>query len=175
MKFTLRAYEPSDFEAISALDRECFPPGIAYTRRMLRRYLAHPGADCLVAYSSEEYSTPATGTVLPDTVLAGFIVAEQEGTEAHIITLDVAEAYRRAGTGTALLAEMERRLAGRGVKRVTLETAVNNEAGVAFWQRHGYSTVGVFKRYYLERLDAYYMVKALPSNAPRARSHAGST
>jgi ribosomal-protein-alanine N-acetyltransferase len=171
MKFTLRSYEPSDFEAISVLDRECFPPGIAYTRRMLRRYLAHPGADCVVAYAAKESSTPAS----LDTLLAGFIVAEQEGAEAHIITLDVAEAFRRAGTGTALLTEMERRLAGRGVKRVTLETAVNNEAGVAFWQRQGYSTAGVFKRYYLERLDAYYMVKALPSSAQRARSHSGST
>jgi ribosomal-protein-alanine N-acetyltransferase len=180
MKFTLRAYEAADFEAISVLDRECFPPGIAYTRRMLRRYLAHPGADCLVAYAAAETSSPASSTVLPSTglrgtALAGFIVAEQEGAEAHIITLDVAEAYRRAGTGTALLVEMERQLAERGVKRVTLETAVNNEAGVAFWQRHGYSTAGVFKRYYLERLDAYYMVKALRSSDARsAQGHAGS-
>jgi ribosomal-protein-alanine N-acetyltransferase len=175
MKFNLRAYETADFEAISALDRECFPPGIAYTRRMLQRYLAHPGADCLAAYAADESSTPASSAVLPGAALAGFIVAEQKGSEAHIITLDVAEAYRRAGTGTALLVEMERRLAGRGVNRITLETAVNNEAGVAFWQRHGYSTVGVFKRYYLERLDAYYMVKALPSNARNARGHAGSS
>ncbi len=99
-------------------------------------------------------------------------MTEEDGAEAHVITLDVAEAYRRAGTGTALLVEMERRLAGRGVKRVTLETAVNNEAGFAFWQRHGYSTVGVFKRYYLERLDAYHMVKVLPSSDARsARGH----
>jgi ribosomal-protein-alanine N-acetyltransferase len=170
MTFTLRAYEPTEFEAISALDRECFPPGIAYTRRMLRQYLAHPGADCLVSYAVDESSTSASTSLL-----AGFIVTEQDGAEAHIITLDVAEAYRRAGTGTALLVEMERRLAGRGVKRVTLETAVNNEPGVAFWQRHGYSTVGVFKRYYLERLDAYYMVKALASSARSARGHAGSS
>jgi ribosomal-protein-alanine N-acetyltransferase len=167
MTFTQRAYEPSDFEAISALDRECFPPGIAYTRRMLRQYLAHPGADCLVAYATDESSRLASSSLL-----AGFIVTEEDSAEAHIITLDVAEAYRRAGTGTALLVEMERRLAGRGVQRVTLETAVNNEAGVSFWQRHGYRTVGVFKKYYLDRLDAYYMVKPLPSSA---RSHAGSS
>jgi ribosomal-protein-alanine N-acetyltransferase len=148
--FTLRPYETGDFEAVSTLDRECFPPGIAYTRRLLRSYLRQPGADCLVAQTA-------------DAGLAGFIMAEAQGAEAHIVTLDVAESYRRAGTGTLLLVEMERRLAAQGVKRVELETAINNQAGIAFWQRHGYRAVGLLKGYYLDRLDAYYMLKELAS------------
>jgi ribosomal protein S18 acetylase RimI-like enzyme len=42
-----------------------------------------------------------------------------------------------------------------------LETAVENAAGVAFWQRHGYRTVATLKRYYLGRLDAFEMRKKL--------------
>ena len=56
-------------------------------------------------------------------------------------------------------------LAARGVRRVSLETATTNEPAVAFWQRHGYRTVAVLKRYYLGRLDAYEMRKILPGVA----------
>src|SRR5580658_4281915 len=106
MAFTLREYEPSDFEAIYALDRACYPPGISYSRRTLKWFLALPGADCLVARSSAQHPTE----------IAGFIIAEAEGSEAHIITIDVAEAYRRSGVGTALLGKMEQRLAARGAR-----------------------------------------------------------
>jgi len=43
-----------------------------------------------------------------------------------------------------------------------LETATDNEAGVAFWQRHGYRIEATLKRYYLRRIDAYEMRKILP-------------
>jgi ribosomal-protein-alanine N-acetyltransferase len=82
-----------------------------------------------------------------------------------LITIDVAESRRRSGVGTALLGQMEQRLARRGVRRVELETATSNEAAVAFWQRHGYRTHGVIPRYYLGRLDAYAMVKFLSHEA----------
>ena len=65
------------------------------------------------------------------------------------------------GVGTVLLQEIEQRLAKRGVCRVSLETATSNEAGVAFWRRHGYRDLGVLRRYYLGRLDAYAMRKIL--------------
>jgi ribosomal protein S18 acetylase RimI-like enzyme len=46
-----------------------------------------------------------------------------------------------------------------------LETATENEAGVAFWQRHGYRIEATLKRYYLRRMDAYEMRKILPGGA----------
>jgi ribosomal protein S18 acetylase RimI-like enzyme len=61
-----------------------------------------------------------------------------------------------------LLTAMENNIAAQGVHTVLLETAVNNEAAVAFWLRHGYRIEGVLKRYYLGRTDAYEMRKLLP-------------
>jgi len=150
MTFRIDEYAPNDFEALHALDQTCYPAGISYSRRTLKWFLALPGAGCLVAKSAEN----------PTEVL-GFIIAEHEGAEGHIITLDVAESSRRSGVGTALLREMEQRLAACGVSRVELETATTNEAGVAFWRHHGYRTHGVIPRYYLGRLDAYAMSKKL--------------
>ena len=50
-----------------------------------------------------------------------------------------------------------------------LETAVDNAAGVAFWQKHGYCTCGVLEHYYSGKTDAYSMIKIL-SRASGAKS-----
>ena len=92
---------------------------------------------------------------------------------AHVITLDVAEKFRRGGIGSALLAESERNLALRGVRHILLETAANNEAGVAFWQRHGYGIEATLKRYYLGRIDAYEMRKILQTTTNQRKADAG--
>ncbi len=153
MQFTLRDYSPSDLETLYDIDQACYPRGIAYSRRMLRWYLGQRGALCIVAQAKR------TGT--DERPVLGFIIAHARGEEGYIVTIDVLEDHRRSGIGTALLQETERRLAKMGVRYVGLQTATNNEAGVAFWQRHGYRTLGVNRGYYLGRVDAYEMLKEL--------------
>jgi len=60
-----------------------------------------------------------------------------------------------------LLREMEQDFAFQGVRSVLLETSVENESGIAFWERHGYRTEAVVKKYYLGKIDAYEMRKKL--------------
>jgi [ribosomal protein S18]-alanine N-acetyltransferase len=152
MALLLRSYDPQDFATLHRLDQRCFPPGISYSKTMLRYFLKLPTAD---------------GTVAEDAAkIVGFILTEENPPLAHVITLDVAESHRRQGVGSALLAESERNLALRGVRTILLETATDNEAGVAFWQRHGYRIEATMKRYYLRRIDAYEMRKILPGSAP---------
>lgn len=91
--------------------------------------------------------------------IMGFMVAVADGSNAHIITIDVAERHRRTGVGSALLGAIEEGLSAHGVQRIALETATSNEAGVAFWRRHGYRYAGVLRGYYLGRIDAYWMIK----------------
>jgi [ribosomal protein S18]-alanine N-acetyltransferase len=154
MAAVLRPYDLRDFAALYRLDQGCFPAGISYSKTTLRYFLSLRSADCLVA--------------MQDAHIAGFILTEENPPLAHIITLDIAEKFRRLGIGSALLCESERNLALRGVRHVLLETAVNNEAGVAFWQHHGYGVAATLKRYYLGRLDAYEMRKILPAQGARA-------
>src|SRR5258708_29940807 len=149
MPVVLRAYDPRDFAALFRLDQACFPAGIAYSKATLRYFLSVRSADCLVAMEGDD--------------IAGFVLTEENPPLAHVITLDVAEKFRRQGVASTLLAESERNLALRGVRHVLLETATDNEAGVAFWQRHGYRIEATLKRYYLSRLDAYEMRKIMPA------------
>lgn len=150
MPVALRSYEPHDFAALHRLDQACFPAGISYSKTMLRYFLTLPSADCIIAADEKR--------------IAGFVLTEENPPLAHIITLDVAEAHRRSGVGSRLLVESERNLGLRGVRTILLETAIENEAAVAFWKRHGYGIEAVLKRYYLGRLDAYEMRKILSSS-----------
>lgn len=93
--------------------------------------------------------------------IVGFLLSEENPPLAHIVTLDVAESHRRHGVGSELLRESEAHLAFREVKTVLLETAISNEAGIAFWERHGYRKEAVLKNYYPGRLDAFEMRKKL--------------
>ena len=143
----IRQYEAKDLGRLYKLDQACFPPGIAYSKWSLRYYLNLPGADCLLAEEGKE--------------LAGFILAEDNSPLGHIITLDVAQSFRRKGVGSKLLHEMEEHFVFRGVESVLLETSVENQNGIAFWQEHGYRTEAVLKKYYLRKIDAFEMRKKL--------------
>ena len=148
---TIRQYEPRDFAALHKLDQACFAPGIAYSKTMLRYFLAQPGAQCLVA--------------IDEAKIVGFVLSEENPPLAHIVTLDVAESHRRHRVGTELLRESEANLAFRGVHTVLLETATTNEPGIAFWERHGYRKEAVLKNYYPGRLDAFEMRKRIGATA----------
>ena len=147
MSYLLRAFASPDFDALHALDRECYPSGIAYSKRELRWYLMQPGAICFVAQA--------------DAKISGFILADADPPRGHIITIDVAESHRRLGVGTLLLDATERALADCGVLTVEIETAADNQAGLHFWYVHKYQPVGRLPGYYLGRIDAIRMRKAL--------------
>jgi len=153
VSITIRQSDAKDFPALFKLDQKCFPVGIAYSKTMLKHFMAQPGAECLVAVNENE--------------IVAFLLTEENPPLGHVMTLDVAEAHRRNGIGSLLLRESENNLRFRGVRTMLLETATTNAAGVAFWQRHGYRIEAVLKNYYPGHLDAYEMRKRLPAMKER--------
>jgi ribosomal-protein-alanine N-acetyltransferase len=170
VRAALRPYRPDDSERLFEIDRACYPPGIAYSRRMLRSFLEWPGAECIVAEveSTEVESTEASAAPAnPGPAIAAFIITESDAVRGHILTIDVLDAHRRRGLGSALLRRAEQSLFARGVRTIELETATDNKTAVAFWQKHGYRTRGLLKRYYLGRDDAFAMTKKLTKTHSR--------
>ena len=149
MKFSLRQYAERDFESLYEIDQLCYTPAIAYSRRELRTYLRFPGSHCIVARAARK--------------AAGFIITLQRNAESYIVTIDVLPEFRRHALGTALLKRAERKAATNGATEMWLETATNNSAAIAFWQKHGYRSYGVIKNYYPGNLDAYSMAKSIGS------------
>jgi ribosomal protein S18 acetylase RimI-like enzyme len=148
VKLTLRTYTPGDFETLYAIDQACYEPAIAYSQREFQNYLRFPGAECVIAEEGGK--------------AVGFCLTAHQQARGYIITIDVLEKFRRRSVGSALLAEAERRLATHAVKEIGLETATDNESAIAFWQRHGYRTRGVWKGYYPGGRDAFSMTKPIP-------------
>lgn len=149
---TLRPYRPSDFETLYQIDQACFRPGIAYGRFELKVYLALKGSQCLVAEENRN--------------IAAFIVTSLTHHTCHIITIDVLETHRRLGVGSQLLRAAETEAATRGVHRMVLETATDNKAVIAFWEKHGYRQLGIVRDYYGTGLNAFEMEKRLRAPAP---------
>jgi ribosomal-protein-alanine N-acetyltransferase len=146
-KISLRPYTPEDFEALYEIDQACYAADVAYSRPELRAYLRFPGADCLIATFRREP--------------AGFCLTAYRENRGHIITIDVLEGYRRHKIGSRLVEAVESRLAQSGVNEVILETATENHSAIAFWEKHGYRTRGIWKGYYPGGRDAYAMTKSI--------------
>ena len=166
MRFSIREYRAADFDAIYAIDQACYPADIAYSRGELRWYLSLPGAECLVAeIRSGGVGGRKNNAKASRKKIAGFIVTARQNVHAHIVTIDVLELHRRAGLGASLLRRAEASLRKRGAREVWLETATNNEAAIAFWNKHGYRTRGRIRNYYPGGLDAFSMSKPLAGAA----------
>ena len=162
---SLREFRREDFDLLWSIDQECFPPGIAYSRRELADYIRRRGSFTLVAVAVDVDGN-RTSRAGPAS-LNGFVVAEagRRGV-GHIITIDVLPAARRSGAGSQLLKAAEDRLRAANCHTVILETAVDNKIALAFYKRHQYELIKTLPRYYSNGVDALVLQKDLlsPSN-----------
>jgi len=80
--------------------------------------------------------------------VVGFLIGRQTIEEAEVLNLAVAPGSRRKGAGGALLQAAVEEFQARGVNRVYLEVRESNEAGIAFYEKHGFLKVGCRAGYY---------------------------
>ena len=118
----------------------------------MKSYLQSEGSHCIVA----EIAGPAISKTI-----AGFILTERSQEFAHIITLDVLEAFRRQSVGSSLLQAAEQEAAFHGALCMYLETATTNKAAIALWKKHGYRETGMIENYYGRGQNAFEMLKQL--------------
>ena len=149
----LRAYEPSDFDRLLAIDQACFVDGIAYDEEELRHFLALPSGIVLLA---EEKGT-VKGFIIADTLRP----RRAARTMGRVITIDVTPDAQHLGIGGRLLAEAEGELKRKGCAQVALEVAIDNASALRFYKKHGYSVLKVLPRYYMGTIDGLLMAKAL--------------
>jgi [ribosomal protein S18]-alanine N-acetyltransferase len=86
--------------------------------------------------------------------VAGFLIGRQTIEEAEVLNLAVAPGNRGKGTGGALLRAVVEEFQARGAKRVYLEVRESNEAGISFYEKHGFLPVGRREGYYREPIEA---------------------
>ena len=128
---TLRFAESEDAESLHVLHAAAFDPpwGAAEIERLMRIM----GGFAVLS-----------GGGAPE----GFILARTVADEAEILTLAVAPAFRRRGTGRALVEAVAAEAQRRGAKTVFLEVATDNPGAIALYEAAGFSRAGLRRAYY---------------------------
>lgn len=144
----LREYQPADFYELCEIDQICFPPGIAYPPQDLSYWIRQPRAFVFVAEDPEQRK------------IAGFTIGRlSRPGEGHVVTIDIRPEYRRKAVASALMERAHARLQAAGATYVRLETSVENQPAINFYRKLGYRMKRRLPRYYLDRIDAWEMVK----------------
>jgi ribosomal-protein-alanine N-acetyltransferase len=136
---TIRVFLPADAAAVTEILKGS-PEASQWTEWGFRELLGWRGVLALV---SED-----------DRKVIGFIIGRQVGGEAEILNAAVIVARRRRGEGGALLKAVMDEFRARRVSRVFLEVRESNEAGIAFYQKHGFSKTGRRAGYYRDPDEA---------------------
>jgi ribosomal-protein-alanine N-acetyltransferase len=100
--------------------------------------------------------------------LAGFAIMEFYDQHAHLGLLAVRPGYQQRGIGSNLVRWLEASARVAGIFDVRLELRASNHAARRFYERLGYSLVGVRKCYYAGVEDASSMthdLRVLPASS----------
>jgi ribosomal-protein-alanine N-acetyltransferase len=136
-------------DALYQIEKQCFEKE-AFTKQQLT-YL-------LTDYYTIRFGAFTNGKI------AGFVIAhvdtERKEAFGHIITVDVAPAYRRHGIAQKLLQETEAIFKDHGIKECRLEVREDNAAALNLYRKLGYQKAGTLKRYY-GNTNGLYLKKTL--------------
>ena len=124
-------------ELLYEIEKQCFKQE-AFSKLQIRFLLTDYNGISLVAKIGGE--------------VAGFIIGRIDFVDdrpvGHVMTIDVAPAYRRQGVGQRLMVELETLLKKKGATECRLEVRENNVAALGLYQKLGYQTVSMLENYY---------------------------
>jgi ribosomal-protein-alanine acetyltransferase len=126
------------------IEKQCFGQE-AFTKQQLTYLLTEYNAIGLAARVNSE--------------IAGFAIARvdigRNTSFGHILTVDIAPAYRRKGIAQKLLQEIETIFREKSIKECRLEVREDNVAALNLYQKLGYKKVGKLEKYYGEAHGLY--------------------
>ena len=130
--FIIRPMEERDVSAVAALEKACFSD--PWSENSVRSELSNPLSLWLVAEKGGE--------------VAGYIGSQSVLDAADMMNVAVAQSARRGGLARALIGALVARLDADGVRSLSLEVRVSNDAARALYEKLGFSEVGRRKNYY---------------------------
>ncbi len=146
MQVTLREWTAEDIDNVAALEKQCFSD--AWTEEQL-----------FLTFSRKEFCGLLIET--DDKQLVGYVCATSAFEDADLLIIAVAEGARGQGLGGKLMDALFAKMRLQKVERIFLEVRLSNAAALALYERRGFTTTRIRKKYYADGEDAAEMVKTL--------------
>jgi len=121
-----------DLPQVMAIERRAY--ATPWSLAMFVLELSKPSGVCLAARRGDE--------------LAGFLVCARYDTVWHIMNVAVDPDARRQGIATQLLRELFQQVGDDDRAQFTLEVRRSNRGAIELYERHGFRSAGVRRRYY---------------------------
>jgi len=127
----IRRLTYADLPQVVAIERRAFPT--PWSLAMFVLELSKPGGICLAAFDG--------GTMV------GYLICSRYDTVWHLMNVSVDPSRRREGIASALLGALIERIGDPGAQ-LTLEVRQSNGGAIDLYQRFGFRSAGVRRRYY---------------------------
>jgi ribosomal-protein-alanine acetyltransferase len=149
MTFTIESASIRHLDKLHEIETECFDKE-AFTKQQIASLLTDYNSISLIAKINSEI----VGFII------GMIYYERNAPVGHILTIDVAPAYRLHGIAQKLLREIEKIFKEKGSRACRLEVREDNVAALRLYQKFGYKKIAKLKNYY-ENAHGIYLRKKL--------------
>lgn len=128
----------SDLDQVMTIEKASFPT--PWKRSFFEYDLRRKGGYCFVAKENDE--------------ILGYVNAWHIGDELHLANIAVAGKSRHQGIGSALLTKIIDIALENNCTRIFLEVRVSNTIGQKFYEKFGFTTFYLRKKYYPDGEDA---------------------
>ena len=146
----IRRLTYADLPEVVAIERRSFPT--PWSLAMFVLELSKPSGVCLVAELVEG----------EERELVGYLICSRYDTVWHVMNVSVDPDRRRNGIATALLAALLREI-GDVDAQITLEVRQSNGGAIALYERFGFRSAGVRRRYYQDNGEDALIMWSTPA------------
>lgn len=178
MPFSVRPLREADIPQVKAVEKQAFStlfPPTSFRRELGNRAARYWVAEKLdgtadlpsvqrprgivmkilrnaTSFRSRRHEAQTLGSIV------GFLGMWYAADQAHIVSVGVADGYRRRGIGELLLISAVEHATTRETETITLEVRESNAAARALYEKYGFIEQGIRKAYYSDnREDAVIM------------------
>ena len=178
MSFAVRPLREADIPQVKAVEKQAFStlfPPTSFRRELGNHAARYWVVENLDAGEKLPSNPPQRGIVrkilhgatglrarrhenrTPNSIV-GFLGTWYAADQAHIVSVGVADGYRRRGIGELLLIAAVEHATANGTETITLEVRKSNAAAQALYEKYGFIEQGIRKAYYSDnREDAVIM------------------
>jgi [ribosomal protein S18]-alanine N-acetyltransferase len=128
---TIRRLTYADLPQVIAIERRAFPA--PWSLAMFVLELSKPGGICLAAVDGK--------------AVRGYVVCSRYDTVWHLMNIAVDPELHGQGIGSALITELIAQVADERA-RITLEVRQSNAPAIRLYERFGFRSAGLRRRYY---------------------------